>query len=305
MIRVNSSLLVAFPLILPMGWVQSPPYLCAITETVADLANARLSAGDWATKAHHLDAAADTRPPALEGPPPNSRGSASMPPPVVRSRGPLQAPVNSVDVYMDDFIQMAQGSKKDRAAIRRTLFECLDSVLRPLSPTDNPCRKEPNSVKKLRQGDGACTTRKVVLGWVLDTLQRSIELPPHRLDRFFELLNSIPSHQHRTSRKKWQQLLGEFRSMITAIPGGRGMLSQLQATLTYSPQARPTNRLALTRAVHDQLADLRTLAEDVGSRPTRWGELVDSDPAFLGAINASAAGMGGVWLDSTTSHEAE
>jgi hypothetical protein len=139
-----------------------------------------------------------------------------------------------------------------------------------------------------------------VLGWVFDTLRRSIELPPHRLDRFFELLASIPSHQHRTSRKKWQQLLGEFRSMTTAIPRGRGMLSQLQAALTYTANARPTDRLALTRAVHDQLADLRTLAEDVSSRPTRWGELVDSDPAFLGAVDASAAGMGCVWLDAAT-----
>jgi hypothetical protein len=48
--------------------------------------------------------------------------------------------------------------------------------------------------------------------------------------------------------------------VITAIPGGRGMLSQLQATLTYLPTARPSDRLTLTRAVHDQLADLRSLA---------------------------------------------
>lgn len=76
------------------------------------------------------------------------------------------------------------------------------------------------------------------------------------------------------------------------------MLSQLQATLTYSPTARPTDRLTLSRAVHDQLADLRRLTEDVGSRPTRWGELVDSDPAFVGSIDASADGMGGVWMDA-------
>lgn len=31
--------LVAFPLILPMGWVSLPPYFCAHTETVADVAN--------------------------------------------------------------------------------------------------------------------------------------------------------------------------------------------------------------------------------------------------------------------------
>jgi hypothetical protein len=35
--------LVAIPLALPMGWVESPPYFCAVTETIADLANSRLS----------------------------------------------------------------------------------------------------------------------------------------------------------------------------------------------------------------------------------------------------------------------
>ena len=35
--------LVAFPLVLPMGWVESPPQFCAVKETVADLANTTLS----------------------------------------------------------------------------------------------------------------------------------------------------------------------------------------------------------------------------------------------------------------------
>ena len=34
--------LVAFPLVLPMGWVESPPQFCAVTETVADLASTAL-----------------------------------------------------------------------------------------------------------------------------------------------------------------------------------------------------------------------------------------------------------------------
>jgi len=34
--------MVAIPLSLPMGWVESPPYFCAATETAADLANQRL-----------------------------------------------------------------------------------------------------------------------------------------------------------------------------------------------------------------------------------------------------------------------
>ena len=34
--------MVAFPLILPMGWVESPPYFFTVTETVADLRRATL-----------------------------------------------------------------------------------------------------------------------------------------------------------------------------------------------------------------------------------------------------------------------
>ena len=34
--------LVAFPLFLLMGWVESPPQVCAVTETVADLTNTSL-----------------------------------------------------------------------------------------------------------------------------------------------------------------------------------------------------------------------------------------------------------------------
>jgi hypothetical protein len=217
---------------------------------------------------------------------------------VVRSQGPLQKPLDLVEVYMDDFVELSQSPPQKRDAARNTLFECIDAVLRPLVTTDNPRRKEPNSVKKLMKDDACWATRKIVLGWILDTVRRTIELPPHRLERLMELLDSIPRHQRCTSRKKWQQILGEFRSMILAIAGGRGMLSQLQAVLNYAVAARPTDRLTLSTAVHDQLDDLRLLVHDLGTRPTRWGELVDSEPSFLGAMDASAEGMGGIWLDA-------
>ena len=34
--------LVTFPLVFPMGWVESLPLFCSVTETVADLANTEL-----------------------------------------------------------------------------------------------------------------------------------------------------------------------------------------------------------------------------------------------------------------------
>jgi len=50
--------LVAFPLVLPMGWVESPPYFTAVIETICDLANtalrANLSLPPSANKNYHI-----------------------------------------------------------------------------------------------------------------------------------------------------------------------------------------------------------------------------------------------------------
>ena len=46
--------LVAFPLVLPMGWSNSPPIFLTATETIADLANRRLQSYSTIVP-HHLD----------------------------------------------------------------------------------------------------------------------------------------------------------------------------------------------------------------------------------------------------------
>jgi hypothetical protein len=45
--------LVALPLVLPMGWVSSPPFFCALTKTAADSANTRLRY-HWSPPPHPL-----------------------------------------------------------------------------------------------------------------------------------------------------------------------------------------------------------------------------------------------------------
>jgi hypothetical protein len=54
---VGSENLIALPLSLPMGWNQSPPFFCAYTETVADMANSHTPQGDHPllthTQLHH------------------------------------------------------------------------------------------------------------------------------------------------------------------------------------------------------------------------------------------------------------
>jgi hypothetical protein len=74
-------------------------------------------------------------------------------------------------------------------------------------------------MKKLREGDCSFGTLKLILGWIIDTINMTIQLPQHRVDRLAEILNSIPATQRRTSVKKWYSILGELRSMALALPG--------------------------------------------------------------------------------------
>jgi hypothetical protein len=66
-----------------------------------------------------------------------------------------------------------------------------------------------------------------MLGWLLDTKAMTLELPlPLQA-----ILNSVPCSKKRLTAKKWHKVLGKLRSMSVALPGSRGLFSQLQLVL--------------------------------------------------------------------------
>jgi hypothetical protein len=137
-------------------------------------------------------------------------------------------------------------------------------VLRPLDSEDSDHRQEPASTKKMAKGDTSRATPKVILGWIIDTLDNTISFPAHRLARIREVLASIAPSQRRVSLKKWQQVLGELRSTALAIPAAIGLLSALQEALKTSDG----NRVRLNYHTHAFLQDFHWLVEDVGSHLT-------------------------------------
>ena len=277
--------LVAFLLALPMGWVESPPYFTSVTETACDLLNSALRRGDNPPP-HHLESIAatpplDTTPPTGEWAPRLARTGSTM---------PRSSPLAYGDVYVDDFILLAQTKRHQRRALRPALHS-IDRVLRPLSAANGPSRKEPVSVKKLRQGDACWSTQKTILGWDFDTEAETLSLPPHRLARLYSLLAAFPPTRKRAPISEWQQLLGELRSMTAALPGSRGLFSVLQDALRGGDR----HRVRLTSRVFDSLVDFRLIADSLRDRPTRFRELVPvDDPIARGACDACQTGMGGV-----------
>ena len=270
----SSEYLVAVPLVLPMGWQNSPPYFSAVTETIADITNTNLGNPSYIPESHPLDELAaelddtptadEDRLPALLPREPCSTPSAVAAPVVRDPSLPFPStPLQYTDVYVDDFIPAAQRPFLRRT--RRALLHAIDLLFRPLDRFDNPARREPVSLKKLRQGDFSWSTIKTVLGWVVDTVSMTIHLPPHRVTRLWEILDSIPRHQRRTSVRKWYKVLGELRSTSVALPGSRNTFSQLQQGL----RSKGGGRINLTKGTHQALDDFRWIARDLTSRPTR------------------------------------
>ena len=123
-----------------------------------------------------------------------------------------------MDVFVDDFLALAQKQRNSRR-VHNILLHAIDDVFRPLDSMDGPFRRQPTLLKKLEKGDFLWSTIKVILGWIIDTVTMTIQLPPHRIERLSEILSSIPVTQKRTSVRKWHKVLGELRSMSLALHG--------------------------------------------------------------------------------------
>jgi hypothetical protein len=99
-----------------MGWVESPPYFCTATKTVADLANTVQT--NAMLPPHPLKHLADTPPPSIELPTPCSDtilGHRPLPLSVtIPSLVPLKAPLSYHNIYLDDYVSLAQGSTRWR-----------------------------------------------------------------------------------------------------------------------------------------------------------------------------------------------
>ena len=124
----------------------------------------------------------------------------------------------------------------------------------------------------------------------------TIELPQHRIERLQEILHSIPPTRRRISTKKWHKILGELRSMSIALPGAKGLFSQLQNALSTQHK----HRINLNKGVHDDLLHFQHLHNSIASRPTRIAEIVPLTPSIYGPHDASGQGAGGaIFPDGT------
>ena len=171
----------------------------------------------------------------------------------------------------------------------RHLFRAIDEIFRP-NDQDDIAREESISLKKLRKGDAAWSTMKVILGWAIDTAKQVLTLPEDRKSSLLALLDTVPPIASRCSRRRWHKLLGTLRSTVPAIVGAAGMFTRLQHALKKANG----QRINLTPPVKEELTVWRHLVASLATRPTHLREIRPHPPTWIGATDASLTGMGGV-----------
>jgi hypothetical protein len=146
------------------------------------------------------------------------------------------------------------------------------------------------STSKVNKGDATFSTQKRILGWDIDSANLTISLPPHRVERLEHILHNCLAKKH-TTRLQWQKLLGELRSMTSAIHSSVYLFSPLQQLLQKSGK-----RLRLTQLIRQFLRDWQHLLRTLTQHPVPITSLVPHAPHYVGATDASKTGMGGFWL---------
>ena len=202
---------------------------------------------------HHLENLADTKPPETSAQEVAATLEAANDWEALSLHARTTA-LAHIKVYLNYFIGITQGGPTERRQMTRHLFRTIDELFCP-NNKDNIAREESISVKKLRKGDAAWSTQKVVLGWSIDTVKKALTLPDDRKTNLLDLLDTIPPSASRCSQRRWHKLLGTLRSTVPAIAGAAGMFSRLKHAL----KTVKGRRINLTTPVHEELTIWRHL----------------------------------------------
>jgi hypothetical protein len=267
--------LIGLPLSLPMGWSHSPPYFCAFTKTCTDLTN-QLPLSQW------------DHPFCYASPTANDIATLySFHPMAILPYNPKppSQPLRYADVYIDEFMVVVQ-----HPLLNQAMNTLLHHIITIFQDPDNSPRWQLVSTSKVEKGDATFLTKKRILGWDINTETMTIHLPQHRLEHILDITTAFLNKQL-TTRKQWQKLLGELRSMTLALHSSTHLFSVLQHVLRGTSQ-----KVRIPKVAQQALQDWQDMARNIAQRPVPITSLVPHAPHYVSTSDALRDGMGGMWL---------
>jgi len=265
---------IVVPSAVQMGWVESPSYFCAVTETARDITQ-HLIDTDASLPAHPIEN--------------------SMTIPTVPLRARTTEPDSSIQVYVDDFVNATTQSTDETYVpkIRRASIHGIHSVFPETATTKHANGKEPISESKLKKGDGNFDTTKEMIGFKFCGIKRTVCLPAAKAKRFIKETHTM-LRRKRVPLKLLQTVVGKLRHAAVILPAARGFFTPLNNIMKTSERS-----ITLNIDAKSALLDTCTLIHQLSKRPTHVNELIPDPPSHVAYHDAAAEGAGGVWFSLT------
>jgi hypothetical protein len=197
-----------------------------------------------------------------------------------------------VEVYVDDFMSLVIPVSMEQL---RHVAKAIMHGIHDVFPPDNNDDEDPISEKKMKKGEGLYDTKKTLLGFDFDGDAKTMWLESAKREKLLTILKGWI----RTGKQGSAGIpLGDYESTISkilhafqSIPVGCGLLSPCNRVLKKHP---PYIYLQRNVAVLTALEGCRTLLRESTKEPTRCQELVSGWPDYIGIVDASGHGVGGV-----------
>jgi hypothetical protein len=277
----NPCLLVV-PTSLQMGWVESPPFFYAASETAPDVVQ------------DYCETELGTLPPHKFTH--NVIGNHAYE--ELPETDPTGQPFRYLlKVYVDDFVSLVIPTSWDQ--LRHVSTGTMTGI-HDVFPADNNNSNDPISEKKLKQLDGEYATTKTILGFEFDGLAKTLWLEDakraHLLTVLHGWLRSSRTGMLGILFKEFESVIAKIRHTFTAIPAGRGLLTPCNKMLQMKPPMVYLHRNAVLLAA---VAGCRTLLRESSDSPTQCRKLVSGWLDYIRVCDASSHGVGGVVFGET------
>jgi hypothetical protein len=162
-------------------------------------------------------------------------------------------------------------------------------------PLDGDDSNNPISEKKLLKEEGQYSTQKTLLGFDFDGTTKTMWLEAAKQETLLTILKGwIRAGRHGTAGipfKEFESVTAKIRHAFTCIPAGIGLLSPCNRILRVRPQ---TVYLHRNPRVLTAVEGCRSLLWESTREPTNCRELICGWPDFVGIVDASSYGVGGV-----------
>jgi len=271
----GAPILLVVPTSLQMGWVESPAYFCAASETGRDVA-AQYAERDLGSLTPHKFHVHTTTHDDFQSLPTATDDKFSY----------------FLDCYVDDYLSMAVATSQQQLNhISTALMNGVHDVFPPASDDD----QDSLSLKKLKRGEGAWALRGDVLGFSTygGVGPKSIWLAEDKRDKLLVILHRW-IRAGRTGHSgvefsEFRSVVAKIRHAFVAIPNGIGLLSPCNAVLRKEP---PMVFFHRNKPLLEAVVDIRVLLRESICAPTLCRELVTGWPDYVAIVDASGHGVG-------------